>query len=439
MTPTPTARQITKAEDALVALVQDRLPRAPGSLGLRKAREAALKEFETHGLPHRRIEEWKFTDVRSLLKDLAPSSPASDAKAVAQSILKSHQVPKALAFVFVDGRLALAPPKLPQGLSFDSTALRLEPEPGLLTQPLPETADAGAASLNALNVALAADGFVVRIAPGSKLTEPLQIIFATAGTIATRNRVDVGAGAQATLIETHVARSRAQAFATTSITVGDGARLDHITDHGQAEGDFTFSHALASLGDGATYRPFVFHIGTGATRHQTTLTFKGERATFDFGGASLVAGRGHVDTTLVIDHAVPGCVSREAFKTVLSDHGRAIFQGKVIVRPDAQKTDGKQMAQALMLSPTAEFDAKPELEIYADDVVCGHGATSAEIDPDHLFYLRSRGIPESEAKALLIEGFLAELFDRIEHETLRDALAARAVTWLRGQQPPQKA
>jgi Fe-S cluster assembly protein SufD len=127
---------------------------------------------------------------------------------------------------------------------------------------------------------------------------------------------------------------------------------------------------------------------------------------------------------------VPHCESREVFKGVLDDRGRGVFQGKIIVRPDAQKTDGKQMAQALMLSPDAEFDSKPELEIYADDVVCGHGTTSAELDSDLLFYCMSRGIPENEARALLIESFIGEALDKVEHEELRAALSGYALSWL---------
>ena len=131
-------------------------------------------------------------------------------------------------------------------------------------------------------------------------------------------------------------------------------------------------------------------------RNQVFPLFAGEGAKLDISGVMLGRGREHCDTTLVIDHAVPACESRELFKTVLDDTARSVFQGKVIVRPDAQKTDGKQMAQALMLSERAEFDSKPELEIYADDVVCGHGATVAEIDKNLMFYLRSRGIPATK-------------------------------------------
>jgi Fe-S cluster assembly protein SufD len=134
----------------------------------------------------------------------------------------------------------------------------------------------------------------------------------------------------------------------------------------------------------------------------------------------------------VVAPAVPRCTSRELFQGVRDDRARGVFQGKVIVQPDAQKTDGKQMAQALMLSPDAEFDSKPELEIYADDVICGHGSTAAEIDHDLLFYCRSRGIPLEEARALLIEAFIGEALEKIEDEPLREALAAIAHDWLRG-------
>ncbi len=132
----------------------------------------------------------------------------------------------------------------------------------------------------------------------------------------------------------------------------------------------------------------------------------------------------------MIDHKVPNCVSRELFKTVLAGEAKVVFQGKVIVRPGAQKTDGKQMAKALMLSPVAEFDSKPELEIYADDVVCGHGSTSAELDDDHLFYLRSRGITEADARAMLTEAFVAEVFDRVADPALADELRIIARAWL---------
>ena len=167
-------------------------------------------------------------------------------------------------------------------------------------------------------------------------------------------------------------------------------------------------------------------------RNHLAATFAGEGGKLDLAGCFLGRDAEHIDTTLVVDHAVPGCTSRELVKGVLADRARGVFQGKVIVRPDAQKTDGKQMAQALMLSEDAEFDSKPELEIFADDVVCGHGSTAAQLDDDMLFYLRSRGIPLAEARALLIESFVGEVFDKLEDEQLREALSAIAMPRLAG-------
>ena len=147
-------------------------------------------------------------------------------------------------------------------------------------------------------------------------------------------------------------------------------------------------------------------------------------------GANLIKDRQHVDTTLVVDHAAQGCESRDVFKSVLDGESRGVFQGKIVVRPEAQKTDGRMMTQALLLSDNAEADNKPELEIFADDVQCGHGATSGALDEDLLFYLKARGIPPKEAEALLIQAFVGEAVEGIEHAGLRDALIDQVVAWV---------
>ena len=172
------------------------------------------------------------------------------------------------------------------------------------------------------------------------------------------------------------------------------------------------------------------NTGAALARNQIYVRFDGEGAATDISGATLAQGSQHCDTTLVVEHNVPACESRELFKLVLNDEARGVFQGKIIVTPDAQKTDGKQMSQALLLSETAEFDSKPELEIYADDVVCGHGATSGQIDEDLLFYLRARGLPEAQARALLIQAFVGETFEALDDEVIGDAFAEVAADWL---------
>ena len=233
-------------------------------------------------------------------------------------------------------------------------------------------------------------------------------------------------------VELPGAAKDAQLNTLSEVTVGRAATLHHAKVAVDEGSNVHLGNWDVTLDAKATYRGFQFSTGLGLARNDINIVFAGEGGKLDLSGAYLVRGSEHVDTTLVVDHAVPACESRELFKGVLDGHGRGIFQGKIIVQPDAQKTDGKQMSQALMLSEDAEFDSKPELEIFADDVVCGHGATSAELDPDMLFYCRSRGIPESEARALMIESFIGEAIDKVEHPEVRTALMVFAKNWLAG-------
>ena len=217
----------------------------------------------------------------------------------------------------------------------------------------------------------------------------------------------------------------------TDVTVADGATLDHVCCTGTGVSAAHLSTIVAKVGADAVYRVFQLTASTGLVRNGLNVTLAGTGSKLDVSGAFLARGREHVDTTLVVDHVVRDCESRELFKGVLDGRARGVFQGKIIVQPGADGTDGKQMAKALMLSEDAEFDSKPELEIFADDVACGHGATCAELDPELMFYCRSRGIPETEARALLIEAFIGEAIDKVGDEAVRSALLAVAQSWLR--------
>ena len=256
--------------------------------------------------------------------------------------------------------------------------------------------------------------------------------------VTTRNVIEVGAGARATIIEAHVALPGAAPGQANSAEPRSRSATARTLTHVKCTLDGSRAQPSRHLdGDarrGCRLSRLPAHgrrRGSPATASRRPSRAKAPSSTSP--AAFLGRGAEHIDTTLVVDHAVPGCESRELFKGVLADRARGVFQGKVIVRPDAQKTDGKQMAQALMLSEDAEFNSKPELEIYADDVVCGHGSTAAEIDEDMLFYLRSRGIPLAEARALLIESFIGEAIDKVEDERLREALSAdRQARRLRG-------
>jgi Fe-S cluster assembly protein SufD len=188
---------------------------------------------------------------------------------------------------------------------------------------------------------------------------------------------------------------------------------------------------MANIGAQARFNAFLFTAGAAVVRNQLFVQMQGEGAVVGIRGASLLNGQQHADATLVADHAAGSCISREIFKSVLDGTSRGVFQGKIIVRPDAQKTDAKMAAHALLLSEDAEADSKPELEIFADDVQCGHGSTAGALDPDLLFYLKARGIPAKEAEALMIQAFVGEAIDGIEHAGLRDTLIDQVAAWLK--------
>ena len=416
----------TKAEQAILKAFEDHASELPGSRSVAELRRAAIGGFASRGLPSRRIEEFKYTDLKANVREALPLAVGGgDASGVAGAIglaLGSHFGPEFAGRVshFVNGRGVCAN----AGTSFLADVLASDTrsiETGLEDEALSASADL------LLNTALFTDGAVIDVPAGAEVGEPI-IIAASARDktlTALRHVIRIGKGAKATIVEVERAPENSgprQSSALTQVEIGDGAEVVHIKVVESHKDGLHLSHWQVNLGAGVSYKPFQLTLGEGLVRNGLNVTFRGEHSNFDFGAAAIVHGTGHSDTTLVVDHKVPHCTSRELFKAVLDGHARAVFQGKVIVQPNAQKTDGKQMAQALMLSPDAEFDSKPELEIYADDVVCGHGSTAAEIDPDLVFYCTSRGIPASVARALLIESFVGEALEKIEHDGLREVL-----------------
>jgi Fe-S cluster assembly protein SufD len=422
----------TKAEQALSRNFEAVVGRLPGSAEVGEARKAAIGAFATLGLPHRRIEAWKYTDLRSLLREALPPAVGGDEAGEAVTVAAIERALEGLAalkahrLVFVDGTYrADLSASAPAGASFTTLAAALAAgSSAALVAPgsAPEHE-----AIIALNTALMSDGTVLHI--GERLAAPLLIVFVHAGRegrlVTTRNRITTDAGARATIIEAHVTLAEAapaQSNTLSEVCLAEGVHLDHIKLTLAGDGASHLATWMVTLGARAHYRAFQLTAATAFARNSLFATFAGEQAKLDISCCFLGRGSQHIDTTLVVDHAAPAGESRELFKGVLSERARSIFQGKVIVRPDAQKTDGKQMAQALMLSDTAEFDCKPELEIHADDVACGHGATSAEIDRDMLFYLLARGIPPPEARTLLIESFIGEAIDKLESEPVRSAM-----------------
>jgi Fe-S cluster assembly protein SufD len=426
----------TAAEQQLAAEWQQAKTGLPGEA---KLREAAFQRFDAAGLPHRRVEEWKYTDLRALMRDAKPLAgpPSAAAKARAKDAGASLASIEGRRIVFVDGTFVpelsdLA--NLEPGLSIGSMAQALtagDPEVTTHIGMVVPTDDVAVA----LNTAFMGDGAVIRVGPGAALVRPLHLVFVNAGepaAVFTRSLVVLDKGARAMLVESHEGPpgNEHQVNTALELLVGDGAHVDHVKLTGEGAGALHVSSLMAAVGAHARFNAFLFTTGGAIVRNQLFVRFDGEGTIAGIRGASLLRGKEHADTTLVVEHGSADCTSREVFKAVLDDEGRAVFQGKIIVRPDAQKTDAKMATHALLLSETAEADNKPELEIFADDVQCGHGATSGDLDEDLLFYLKARGVPAKEAEALLIQAFVGEAVEGIEHAGLRDALMDQVAAWL---------
>ena len=243
----------------------------------------------------------------------------------------------------------------------------------------------------------------------------------------TRSLVVAGKGARATIVVCHEG-GEAQVNTALELVAGDDSQIDYIKLT-LAKGLHVAS-LMANIGARAQFNTFAFTADANVVRNQMFVRFGGEATKAGIRGVSLLKGKEHVDNTLLIDHAARGCESREQFKAVLDGESHGVFQGKIVVQPHAQKTDAKMMTRALLLSNDAEADNKPELEIFADDVVCGHGATAGALDKELKFYLMARGIPEREAEALLIQAFIDDAIDAISHVGVRDALKVAALRWL---------
>ena len=316
----------------------------------------------------------------------------------------------------------------------------LESGDPLLAEHLGRVAEGGDQPFLGLNTAFMQDGLVLRLAPGVVVERPIRMVFLTdpdsgaAVAAHPRNLVLAEDNSQATLVEIHRGADGAEYFtnAVTEIAVGAGARLHHYKLQDEGDRALHLANLQVSLGRDATYDNFILSLGARLARNDIRAALAATGIDCRLSGAYVARGSQHMDTTSFIDHAEPDCRSREVYAGVLDGRSRGVFQGKILVRRDAQRTDGHQLNRALLLSKGAEIDSKPELEIYADDVKCSHGATAGEIDAEALFYLRSRGIGEDEARALLIEAFLLEALEEIGDESVREEFAGRLKTRLAG-------
>jgi len=414
---------------------------APGGV-LATDRNDAFKRFAAAGLPHRRIESWHYTDLRTLLREAPPPASAPDAGtiAAARERLQAHAVPGAVRIVVVDGcfcpelsDIAALGPRVRVTPVLEALSTR-ELDADLVTAQALGVEE----SMLALNAAFLQGGVMVEIEPGTTLETPIEMVSVLSGRVPAatyeRSYLQLGAHASATVVERHEALGavRSLANAVLVVAVGDGGSFEHLARiDGLGAEAVHLGTTLVRLGADARFNGTTLIATAGITRRQAYLEFAGPHSKAHFYGVSLLDGHCHADTTLIVTHTAPHCESRELYKHILDDESTGIYQGKVVVAPGAQKTDGKMLSKAIFLGEGASMYNKPELEIFADDVVCGHGATAGSLDDDQLFYLRARGIPLREAQALLLEAFASEAIEAVSVDAVRDEMRGRVGQWLR--------
>lgn len=415
-------------------LLQQRLEGLAMPANAPEAREAALGRLISMGLPVRRDEYWRYTDPSSLTQ---PGAPRAAIFHDADEVPLFKGIDR-LKVVFVDGvfdadksdDLSMAGIEI-ERLS-DALSKDIHWAQDLYGSREAAGQDPVARPLAALNTAFATDGIVIRAT--AKAAKPVALIYLhrdeTSDAIL-HHLVRVETGAELTVLEVGPAAARFNKCM--EIDVADGGAFHHVRAQGRDHERRAVTHMFARVGEEALYKSFTTTANGVMTRNEHVIEIVGDRATAHVAGAALGDGKSapfHHDDTVFITHDAVDCESRQVFKKVLRNGAEGVFQGKILVKAGAQKTDGYQISQALLLDDDSSFQAKPELEIYADDVICSHGSTTGAIDETALFYLQSRGVAKAEATDLLTLAFLAEAIEEIADEALRDDINARLEQWL---------
>ena len=401
-----------------------------GGKWIAAARAEALARLRAKGLPARRDEYWRYTRPDTLTQADAPAAALFDGKEppVFDSVDR-------LRIVFVDGVFDAA---ASDDLTMSGVEIeRLETASGAdihWAKDLYGVLEARGQKpvdrpLAALNSAFATDGVLIRVT--GKAAKPVSLIYTHASETSDailHHVVKLEKGAELTLLENGPAAARFNKVL--EVEVADGARFHHIRAQGRDHERRAATHVFTRLGTESQFKSFTLTVNGVMTRNEAVIELTGDDAVAHIAGAAMGDGAFHHDDTVFITHDAVNCESRQVFKKVLRNGAVGVFQGKILVKEGAQKTDGYQISQSLLLDGDSQFLAKPELEIYADDVACSHGSTSGAIDMDALYYLRSRGVPRKEATDLLVLSFLAEAVDEIEDEGLREEIVSRLTGWL---------
>ena len=409
---------------------------------LHALRRRGFAAFDAQGFPTTAEEEWRFTSVAPIAGTQFHPVLAYEASGLTEPDLLPWSLARTggIVLVFVNGHfssgLSSLPP-LPPGVSVGSLGAALAHDPALAVRYFSPERGKGD-SFFALNTAFLLDGAFLRVDDGVTLEEPVHILsLASAGgpplLVQPRHVIIAGKRARLSVVETYGGKGPGVYLtnAVTEIFVGEGAAVEHDKLQMENLNSYHVGTTLVSLRDEGSFTSNAINLGGALVRNNVSALFEGEHAECTLNGLSVATGTQHVDNHTVIDHATPRCESHELYKAVLDGSARGVFNGKIFVREDAQKTDAKQTNKTLLLSDDATIDTKPQLEIFADDVKCTHGATVGQLDEEQVFYLRARGIGEIEARDLLTFAFATDVINRVHVDALREKLDALLHTRLR--------
>jgi Fe-S cluster assembly protein SufD len=397
---------------------------------LRRLRAEAVETFRETGFPTLRQEDWKYTDTRPIVQHNFRITDATDTAMPDAAVVHSRAL-FTRQLVFVDGTFvpALSTPVSPRdGVHILSLAAAIRHIPGKIEPWLGRIAPAGENGFAALNAAFLQDGAVVHLARGAAPEEPLELLFLTSNSVDAlsyvRNLIVLEAGSRASIIENHVALENVVGLtnSVTEIALESGAQLDHCRVGLESAAAYHIGSAHARLARDSRYRCHSIAFGGRIVRHALDVSLDEDGAECTLDGLTAARGRQHIDHQTRIDHRRPHGTSREYYKGVLDDQSRVVFSGRIVVHPQAQHADAAQANHNLLLSDGAEADSRPQLEIYADDVKCAHGATVGSLDQEALFYLRSRGVGAADASRLLVHAFANDILARIPFDGLRTRL-----------------
>ncbi len=402
----------------------ENLPGA-GDRSVSTLRQAGIDKFSALDFPGKRLEEWRFTNLARLIKGDTDEDQPTVPSLQHETFAADYEM------VFVNGHF-----------SYEKSCLENLPE-GVHLVPFSEALGNGAVffldeeeerSFMALNTAYMQDGACLHVGDNVVVPGVLKIRYETDGNegenIHLRNRISMSSGAELTILEEFEGTGTYFLNPVTLLSLEEGAKLNHYRLQNESQSAFHISLTDGEIAKGAEYKNFTLSVGARLSRNELKTSILGEEALSKLDGAYLIDGKQHCDTTTLTEHKHSGNVSEQVYKGVLAGKSHGVFQGKIHIFPDAQQVNGDQLSKALLLSDDAQIDCKPELEIYADDVKCSHGATSGELDDDALFYMQARGIPTDEARKMLVAAFLGDVLEEISNDTIKEYFTNLSAAWL---------